>query len=126
MIEFQKIQPQSKLHLQSYSNLKFLSIVKCDLRTLINFPYIQTLVDLRLNDNKLQGTLENIIKLVGLEYLDLSNNIIRDVSKLIPLKRIKKLSLHIAHNPLEKVEGWKAELGRMNLKILNEPKKNPK
>ena len=98
-IEFQKIQPQTKLLFQKYSSLKKLDIYKCDLRTLHNFPYLESLKDLRLSGNKLQGTLENIIKLMGLEYLDLSSNIIREVAKLKPLKRIKKLKIFISNNP---------------------------
>ena len=111
--------------MQRYSLLAYLQITHCDLRTLDNFPNLHTLVELRLSHNKLQGSLENIIKLMGLEYLDLSHNIIRDVSKLLPLKRIKRLAIYVSHNPFENKEGWKNALLSLNLKIEKEPKKHP-
>lgn len=62
---------------------------------------------------------------MGLEYLDLSHNIIRDVAKLLPLKRIKGLALYVGNNPFENKEGWRNTLSALNLKVEKEPKKHP-
>ena len=62
--------------LQTYSNLKYLEITKCDLRNLNNFPDFMMLEELRLSHNNLQGSMENLMKLKQLKYIDVSHNII--------------------------------------------------
>ena len=52
----------------------------------------------------------------------MSHNIIRDIRKLMPLKRLKKLTVYVAHNPYELREGWKSALGALGLSLENEPK----
>ena len=59
-----------------YSSLKYLEITKCDLRNLNNFPDFMVLDELRLSHNNLQGSMENLMKLKQLKYIDISYNII--------------------------------------------------
>lgn len=51
--------------------------------------------------------MEHLTKLDKLEYLDLSNNLIKEVARLSPLKRVKNLTVCITGNPFLKGDGWK-------------------
>ena len=111
--------------LQTYSNLKYLEITKCDLRNLNNFPDFMMLEELRLSHNNLQGSMENLMKLKQLKYIDVSHNIISQLNKLFPLRRIKKIRVYAKFNPFENKDGYKKMLSSANLNFLNEPMMHP-
>lgn len=58
-----------------------------------------------------------------LEYLDLSNNYIKEPSELEPLKRLNRVELYIEDNPITEKQGWKSKIKYYNIKIIKEPKK---
>jgi hypothetical protein len=59
-----------------YSQLETMVLTKCDLRNLENFPRIDSLRSLDLSCNSLQGSLNNLMPLSSLNYLNLANNLL--------------------------------------------------
>lgn len=51
-IQFQKIQTETKLQIESYINLTTIQIVKCDLRTLDNFPILPSIKQVCVANNR--------------------------------------------------------------------------
>ena len=51
-IEFQKLQPETKLLLQGFRALTRLIIIGCDMRTLENFPILPLLKEVCLANNR--------------------------------------------------------------------------
>ena len=82
-----------------YQFLENLVLTKCDLRNLENFPKMTSLKTLDLSHNSLQGTLNNIMPLVNLDYLNLAHNLISDYRKLQPLQMIDNLEIFLLGNP---------------------------
>ena len=82
-----------------YEALENLVISKCDLRTLENFPKLTSLKALDLSNNSLQGSLNHLMPLVDLTYLNLANNILKDFRKLQPLQMIDNLEVYLVGNP---------------------------
>lgn len=68
--------PRARTIFESYSQVTTLSLVNCDLRKLENFPVLPCLRELDLSGNSLQGTLNYLMPLKSLVYLDISRNII--------------------------------------------------
>jgi Leucine-rich repeat (LRR) protein len=60
---------------------------------------------------------EHLVKLENLEYLDLSNNLIKEVARLCPLKRVKDLTVCLVGNPFLKNDGWKPLLDSFHFTV---------
>lgn len=63
------------------------------------------------------------MKLSRLQYLNVSNNLIEEVNKLQPLRKIVDLSICVKNNPFTLKDGYKAKIKAFNLTIVKEPKK---
>lgn len=68
--------------MEAYHHLKNLSITNCDLRKLENFPIFPQLTNLDLSSNSLQGTLNYLMPLKSLTYLNISRNMISEAKNL--------------------------------------------
>lgn len=93
-------------------------ISKCDLRNLENFPKITSLKQLDLSDNSLQGTLNHLMPLNKLNYLNIANNLINDFRKLQPLQTIDGLEIYVVGNPFIDGETWKNKVKNYGIKVL--------
>ena len=116
-----RILPASaKILFAQYEQLETLVLTKCDLRNLENFPKLSSLKALDLADNSLQGTLNHLMPLSNLNYLNLAQNLISDVRKLQPLQMIDGLEVYLAGNPFIEEEIWKSKVKNYGLKVLKE------
>ena len=105
-----------------YQFLENLVLTRCDLRNLENFPQLTSLKTLDLSHNSLQGTLNNLMPLVNLDYLCLAHNLISDFRKLQPLQMIDNLEVFLVGNPFLDVEIWKNKVKSYGIKVLKEGK----
>jgi Leucine-rich repeat (LRR) protein len=78
---------------------------------------------LDLSNNQLQGTFNHLMKCKNLTYINLSNNIISEPTKLAPLKRIGNITICINDNPLCFTDGYANKIKNYNIKITKSPKK---
>ena len=105
-----------------YQTLETLVLNKCDLRNLENFPKIVSLRTLDLANNSLQGSLNYLMPLVNLNYLNLANNLINDFRKLQPLQMVDCLEVYLVGNPFLDGDAWKSKVKGYGLKILKDGK----
>ena len=99
-IQLRLIPAPAKTLFTQYQQLETLMLTKCDLRTLENFPKILSLKSLDISENSLQGSLNYLMPLENLNYLNLAQNFIDDHRKLQPLQMIENLEVCIVGNPL--------------------------
>lgn len=92
------------------------------MRNLDNFPRLPLLVDLDLSHNSLQGSFNNLMILTNLEYLNISNNFVSDVSRLQPLRKLEKIVVCVKDNPFLAKDGWKIKLKQYGVKLAKDPK----
>lgn len=92
------------------------------MRNLENFPKLKTLKNLDISENSLQGSLNNLMPLGNLTYLNLANNLINDFRKLQPLQMIDSLEVYLIGNPFIDGEVWKSKVKSYGIKVLKEPK----
>ncbi|XP_077569741.1 acidic leucine-rich nuclear phosphoprotein 32 family member A [Stigmatopora nigra] len=75
-----------------FEELEFLSIVGVGLTTIAHLPKLKKLKKLELSDNKISGGLEVLAeKCPNLRHLHLSNNRIKDLRTIEPLKNVSTL-----------------------------------
>jgi hypothetical protein len=70
----------------------------------------------------LQGSVENLVKLENLQYLDLSYNLVREAARLSPLKKIHGLTVCVVGNRFLEIDGWKAILDGYRLTVEKQPR----
>lgn len=121
-VNCQFLSPQSARFLEAYGSLKTLMMSHCDMRNLDNFPRLPLLVDLDLSHNSLQGSFNNLMILTNLEYLNISNNFVSDVSRLQPLRKLEKIVVCVKDNPFLAKDGWKIKLKQYGVKLAKDPK----
>ncbi len=116
------IPPKAQLLLQTYSHLRTLAITKCDLRKLENFPVLPQLLHLDLSNNSLQGTLNYLMPLRSLQYLNIAHNIISDYRELEPLRRLRRLEVYLDDNPFLELPSWKYKIRMFGIVLLKTAK----
>lgn len=79
--------------------------------------------DLDVSKNSLQGTFEFLVKNKSLEYIDASDNCIKDPLRLEPLKAIKNVSFCLKGNPIANSTNSNTWSKGFGAKIIKEPKK---
>lgn len=113
--------------LSKFSNLEYLSLNLCGLKSLENFPVLPNLIKLELCDNKLKSNLQVLNKLTSLTILSLAGNQIADIQELAPLSALANLkTLDLFGNPLTSVQDYSRRLFDLfkNLQVLDGCDKN--
>jgi hypothetical protein len=60
--------------------------------------------------------------LSSLEYLNIAHNLVSDYRALEPLRRLRKLAVHLKDNPFSEQPNWKGKIRLIGLNILKDPK----
>ena len=94
----------------------------CQLTSLENFPKIESLVKLELNDNKFPP--EHLAKLAALENLEnlkLANSKVATLAQLEPLKGLPLRYLDLSDSPVAAVDGYRDKVYAMipTLEVLD-------
>ena len=113
---------QDKILLEKYSNLDYLSLSKCGLKTLANFPVLTNLIKLDLNDNEIKGNLEALSGLHELMQLNLANNGLTQIENFQPLAHLQNLVyLDIEKNPVASIENYREKIFKIipNLQVVD-------
>jgi acidic leucine-rich nuclear phosphoprotein 32 family protein A/C/D len=95
---------------EGFANLENLSMNGVGLTSLENFPSLQYLKRLELNDNKISGGLEVLqdLSLISLTVLTLSNNCIKSLDDLEPLGSLPNLKqLDLEHCEVASLEKYR-------------------
>jgi hypothetical protein len=94
--------------------LGYLSLNKCDIKAIPQFPAGLSIERLELCDNKLTGGLEALSALTHLEELHLGGNQFATLESLKPLSSLKSLRiLDVTYCPVEKDSNLHAEVFKM-------------
>lgn len=99
----------------------------CSLNTLANFPALEGLYKLELNDNKFPAKeLSHLSGLVNLENLKLANTKISKLEELNPLKSLPLKFLDLGGCNVNEVEGYRDKVFAMfpSLEVLDSIDKN--
>lgn len=112
-----------------FTNLQFLSLNNVGLTSLDNFPSLQHLKRLELNDNKIAGGLDVLQEqaLINLAVLHLSGNRIKSLDDLQPLGSLPNLKqLDLEHCEVASLAGYREALFEMipSLKVLDNLDRN--
>ena len=100
--------------LTNCDKLGYLSLNKCDLKSLPMLPKGLNIERLELCDNKLSGGLEAITELASLEELHLGGNPLASLESLKPLANLKSLRiLDITDCPVAKDAGAHSEIFKL-------------
>ena len=120
---------QDKKLLERYTNLDYLSLADCGLKTLENFPLLLKLIKLDLNNNSLKDGLESLSGLKDLMQLNLSSNEFRSIDLFSPLSGLNSLVyLEVEDCPVSKTEDYRQKLFELipSLQIVDGLDKNGK
>jgi len=94
-----------------YKNLSTLSLINVGLTTLKNFPNLPQLKKLELSDNRLCDSLGVLSGCPQLSHLNLSGNMIKELSTLEPLKTLKDLkNLDLFNCEVTNVESYREKV----------------
>lgn len=122
-----QISVSDSLLLSKFSNLEYLSLNLCGLKSLENFPALPNLIKLELSDNKLKSNFQALGKLTSLTILSLAGNQIANIQELAPLSVLENLkTLDLFGNPLTSVQDYSHKLFDLfkNLQVLDGCDKN--
>lgn len=106
-----------------YTALKSLSLIKIGLTSLKGFPKLPNLTRLELGDNRISSGLLVLKDCPKLSHLNLSNNKIKDLEALEPLKSFDSLThLDLFNNDICNTEDYRSKVFKMlpNLKYLDD------
>ncbi|OXA52674.1 acidic leucine-rich nuclear phosphoprotein 32 family member A [Folsomia candida] len=91
-----------------FVNLKSLSLIGVGLTSLKGFPKLAKLKKLELSDNRVSGGLQVLKDCPTLTILNLSNNKIKDMETLEPLKELSNLkSVDLYRNEVTQIEEYR-------------------
>jgi hypothetical protein len=94
-----------------FENLKYLTLTSVGLTTLKGFPKLNNLKRLTLQDNCLNGGLENLAQCINLTHLDLKGNKIQCIEQLEPLACLKSLRvLELDNCEIAKTERYRDKI----------------
>jgi len=106
-----------------YSNLETLSLINVGLTTLKGFPKLAKLKKLELSDNRLSSGLGALGDCPLLSHLNLSNNKVKDLEAIEPLKSFDNLThLDLFNNDICNLEDYRTKVFKLlpNLKYLDD------
>jgi len=94
-----------------FENLEYLTLSNIGLTTLKGFPKLAKLRQLELQDNCLNGGLENLAVCVNLTHLDLKGNKIQCLEQLEPLKNLSSLKfLELENTDISKQDNYRQKI----------------
>merc|ERR1712088_416723 len=106
-----------------YINLETLSLISVGLTTLKGFPKLASLKKLELSDNRISSGLQALQDCPQLSHLNLSNNKIKDLDAIEPLKSFEQLThLDLFNNDICNIEDYRTKVFKLlpNLKFLDD------
>merc|ERR1712088_1065164 len=106
-----------------YINLETLSLISVRLTTLKGFPKLASLKKLELSDNRISSGLQALQDCPQLSHLNLSNNKIKDLDAIEPLKSFEQLThLDLFNNDICNIEEYRTKVFKLlpNLKFLDD------
>merc|ERR1711881_769122 len=106
-----------------YVNLETLSLISVGLTTLKGFPKLASLKKLELSDNRISSGLQALQDCPQLSHLNLSNNKIKDLDAIEPLKSFEQLThLDLFNNDICNIEDYRTKVFKLlpNLKFLDD------
>lgn len=106
-----------------YINLETLSLISVGLTTLKGFPKLAKLKKLELSDNRISNGLQTLQECPLLSHLNLSNNKIKDLEAIEPLKSFEHLThLDLFNNDICNIEDYRTKVFKLlpNLKFLDD------
>ncbi|KAH8584896.1 U2 snrnp-specific A [Cryptosporidium sp. chipmunk genotype I] len=130
-VKLRELTQQDSEFLGRFSELQYLSLNATGLQRLDNFPLLENLKVLEIQDNHISGGLDILRNYKNLRCLLLGGNKIRDFSELIVLKELPKLeTLSLLLNPIaeKNSESYRSIVFETlpNLQILDEMNKEGK
>jgi len=105
-----------------FENLEYLTLSNIGLTTLKGFPKLAKLKQLELQDNCLNGGLENLAACANLTHLDLKGNKIQCVEQLEPLKNLSSLKcLDLENCEISKQDNYRKKIFELlpNVKYID-------
>merc|ERR1712203_1177579 len=106
-----------------YANLETLSLINVGLTTLKGFPKLASLKKLELSDNRISNGLQALQECPKLSHLNLSNNKLKDLEAIEPLKSFEALThLDLFNNDICNIEDYRTKVFKLlpNLKFLDD------
>jgi len=106
-----------------YVNLENLSLISVGLTTLKGFPKLASLKKLELSDNRISNGLQALQECPKLSHLNLSNNKLKDLEAIEPLKSFEQLThLDLFNNDICNIEEYRTKVFKLlpNLKFLDD------
>jgi len=106
-----------------YVNLESLSLINVGLTTLKGFPKLPKLKRLELSDNRISNGLGALQDCLMLSHLNLSNNKIKDLEAIEPLKSFDQLThLDLFNNDICNLDDYRTKVFKLlpNLKYLDD------
>merc|ERR1712025_53352 len=106
-----------------YVNLESLSLINVGLTTLKGFPKLPKLKRLELSDNRISNGLGALQDCPMLSHLNLSNNKIKDLEAIEPLKSFDQLThLDLFNNDICNLDDYRTKVFKLlpNLKYLDD------
>jgi acidic leucine-rich nuclear phosphoprotein 32 family protein A/C/D len=106
-----------------YVNLETLSLISVGLTTLKGFPKLASLKKLELSDNRISNGLQALQECPKLSHLNLSNNKLKDLEAIEPLKSFEALThLDLFNNDICNIEDYRTKVFKLlpNLKFLDD------
>ncbi|KAL3129794.1 U2 snRNP-specific A protein [Cryptosporidium hominis] len=130
-VKLRELTQQDSEFLGRFSELQYLSLNATGLQRLDNFPLLENLKVLEIQDNHISGGLDILQNYKNLRCLLLGGNKIKDFSELIVLKELPKLeTLSLLLNPIaeKNSESYRSIVFETlpNLQILDEMNKEGK
>lgn len=108
-LKIEKLSAEDKSYLEEFTNLETLAMNEVKLNSLQNFPKIENLLRLELNDNFIGGSeVSKLAENAKLHTLKLAQNKITTLDDINPLKSLSGLkNLDLLQNEVTKVDGYK-------------------
>merc|ERR1711881_309740 len=106
-----------------YINLETLSLISVGLTTLKGFPKLASLKKLELSDNRISSGLQALQDCPQLSHLNLSNNKIKDLDAIEPVKSFGQLThLDLFNNDICNIEDYRTKVFKLlpSLKFLDD------
>merc|ERR1712088_913209 len=106
-----------------YINLETLSLISVRLTTLKGFPKLASLKKLELSDNRISSGLQALQDCPQLSHLNLSNNKIKDLDAIEPLKSFEQLThLDLFNIDICNIEDYRTKVFKLlpSLKFLDD------
>ncbi|CAF0875233.1 unnamed protein product [Brachionus calyciflorus] len=105
-----------------FQNLEILSLINVGLTSLKGFPKLPNLKKLELSDNRISGSLDNLIGCQKLTHLNLSGNKFKEIESLAALAKLQSLTnLDLFNCEVTQVESYRDKIFKLlpNLKYLD-------